>query len=77
MSSMDENKEVIRRLAMAFNQNNLNVIDELIAPDFVLHANAMVPQGLRGPGEFRQLCVRLRLVVLHPVEPAGHELFIC
>ena len=49
MSSMDENKEVIRRLAMAFNQNNLNVIDELIAPDFVLHANAMVPQGLRGP----------------------------
>jgi steroid delta-isomerase-like uncharacterized protein len=71
MSSMDENKEVIRRLAMAFNQNNLNVIDELIAPDFVLHANAMVPQGLRGPGEFRQLCVRLRDAMpdaYHPVE---------
>jgi steroid delta-isomerase-like uncharacterized protein len=71
MSSMDENKEVIRRLAMAFNQNNLNVIDELIAPDFVLHANAMVPQGLRGPGEFRQLCVRLRGAMpdaYHPVE---------
>jgi predicted ester cyclase len=71
MSSMDENKEVIRRLAMAFNQNDLNVIDELIAPDFVLHANAMVPQGLRGPDEFRQLCVRLRGAMpdaYHPVD---------
>jgi predicted ester cyclase len=71
MSSMHENKEVIRRLAMAFNQNNLNVIDELIAPDFVLHANAMVPQGLRGPEEFRELCVRLRGAMpdaYHPVD---------
>ena len=71
MSSTQENKEVIRRLAMAFNENNLNVIDELIAADFVLHPNAMVPDGLRGPEGFRQLCVRLRGAMpdaYHPVD---------
>lgn len=71
MSSMDNNREIIRRLAMAFNENNLDVIDELIAPDFVLHGNAMVPGGLRGPVEFRQLCVRLRGAMpdaYHPVD---------
>ena len=71
MSSVDNNKEVIRRLAMAFNQNDLDVIDELIAPEFVLHGNAMVPQGLRGPEEFRELCVRLRGAMpdaYHPID---------
>lgn len=71
MASMQENKEVIRRLAMAFNENNLGVIEELIAPDFQLHSNAMVPQGLRGPEEFRQLCIRLRGAMpdaYHPVD---------
>ncbi len=71
MSSLDSHKEVIRRLAMAFNENNLNIIEELIAPDFQLHPNAMVPQGLRGPEEFRQLCIRLRGAMpdaYHPVD---------
>jgi predicted ester cyclase len=71
MSNTDNNKAVIRRLAMAFNENNLNAIDEMVAPDFVLHGNAMVPQGLRGPEEFRQLCVRLRAAMpdaYHPVD---------
>jgi predicted ester cyclase len=71
ISNIDDNKAAIRRLAMAFNENNLDVIDELVAPDFVLHPNAMVPQGLRGPEEFRQLCVRLRGAMpdaYHPVD---------
>ena len=71
MSSLDSHKEVIRRLAMAFNENNLNIIEELIAPDFQLHPNAMVPRGLRGPEEFRQLCIRLRGAMpdaYHPVD---------
>jgi predicted ester cyclase len=71
MSKTDNNKEAVRRLAMAFNENNLGVIDEIVAPGFVLHGNAMVPEGLRGPEEFRQLCVRLRGAMpdaYHPVD---------
>ena len=71
MSQTDENKALIRRLAMAFNEQELEVVDEIVAPDFVLHSNALVPDGLTGPAAFKELCVSLRTAIpdaYHPVE---------
>ena len=71
MSQAEDNKEVVRRLAMAFNNNDLDVIPQIVDPEFVLHGNAIVPQGLRGPAEFRQLCISLRAAIpdaYHPVD---------
>ena len=71
MSQAEDNKEVVRRLAMAFNNNDLDVIPQIVDPEFVLHGNAIVPHGLRGPAEFRQLCISLRAAIpdaYHPVD---------
>lgn len=71
MSETEKNKELIQRLAMAFNENRLDDIDQILTPDFVLHGNIMVPNGLRGPKEFRDLCVNIRNAmpdVYHPIE---------
>ena len=35
--SLEENKEIIRKLGEAFNNKDLAAIGELIAPDFVDH----------------------------------------
>ena len=34
---IEENKEVVRRLDEVFNQGNLEILQELITPDYVLH----------------------------------------
>jgi predicted ester cyclase len=71
MSQVETNKALIRRLAMAFNEDRLDEIDQILAPDFVLHSNVMVPDGVRGPQGFRDLCVFLRGVMpdaYHPVD---------
>ncbi|HET7479523.1 MAG TPA: ester cyclase [Rubrobacteraceae bacterium] len=52
--SAEENKAIVRRvIEECFNQGNLDVIDELIAPDYVDHDPAM-PEEVRGPEGFRQ-----------------------
>jgi predicted ester cyclase len=74
MSTITANKEVIRRLAMAFNTANYAVVDELISEDFVLHPNAMVPQGARGPAGFTQLCIDVRAAIPDAYHPIDHLL---
>jgi len=53
--SANENKATVRRVPdEVFNQGNLSVLDELIAPDYVLH-DAGVPGGeLRGLEAFKE-----------------------
>ncbi len=47
--STQANKAIVRRLIeAAWNQGNLAVIDELIAPDYVLHIDAPGPGGREG-----------------------------
>jgi steroid delta-isomerase-like uncharacterized protein len=52
--STEENKAVARRvLDEMFNKGNLDVADELLAPDYVDHDPAM-PEDIHGPEGFKQ-----------------------
>ena len=42
---MKENKAIVRRMFEAINKQNLASLDELMAPDFVLHMHAQQAQG--------------------------------
>ena len=54
MSSAQENKAVSRRVAEEiFNGGNLDLADELYAPDYVLHDPAL-PEDLHGPESLKQ-----------------------
>ena len=48
--SLEENKELIYKLAEAFNTKNEAVIDEIIAPGFVDHA-----MQLKGRDAYKQM----------------------
>src|SRR5690349_3317158 len=74
MANIQANKEVIRRLAMAFNKADYAVVDELISEDFVLHPNPMVPEGSRGPEGFKQLCIEVRESIPDAYHPIDHLL---
>ena len=43
----DVNKNVINRLTQAFNEGNLDLLDELVAPNFVGH-NPLSPEPIQG-----------------------------
>jgi len=45
---LEENKAIVERLLKAFNEGNLDVLDELVAPDFVGHVGC-IPEDLQGP----------------------------
>ncbi len=52
--STEENKALTRRvMEEMFNKGNLDVADELLAPDFVDHDPAM-PEDVRGPEGFKE-----------------------
>src|SRR6266487_4438820 len=57
--STEENKALTRRLfEEGINQNNLSVLDELLAPDFVIYD---APPGMQhGPEGLRQLVATFR-----------------
>jgi predicted ester cyclase len=44
---LEENKAIVRRISEAFNEENLNELDELVAPDFVGH-NPLMPEPIQG-----------------------------
>ena len=43
--SLEENKEIVRRFIEAYNKQNLDIFDDLVAPDFVDHTHQQ--QGLK------------------------------
>jgi steroid delta-isomerase-like uncharacterized protein len=45
---LEENKALVNRLTQAFNDGNLDLVDELVAPDFVGH-NPLMPEPIQGP----------------------------
>jgi predicted ester cyclase len=47
-SVSDQNKAVVDRLTRAFNEGNLDLLDELVAPNFVGH-NPLSPEDIKGP----------------------------
>ena len=52
--SAEENKALARRvIEEMFNKGNLDVADELIAPEYVDHDPAM-PEDVRGPEGFKE-----------------------
>ena len=44
--SLEENKAIVRRFIEAYNKQNLDSLDEFVAPDYVDHANQI--RGLDG-----------------------------
>jgi len=61
--SLEENKTIVRRLFEAFNKQDLALLDELIAPDYVDH-----PRQLRGLESYKQ-----HLTMFYKSFPDSHE----
>jgi len=45
--SLEENKEIVRRFVEAYNKQNLDLLDEILAPDYFDHTNQVGPDGLK------------------------------
>jgi len=45
--SLEENKAIVRRFVEAYNKQNLDLVDEFIAPDYFDHTNKVDAQGLK------------------------------
>jgi len=45
--SLEENKAIVRRFIEAYNKRNLDLIDDLVAPDYVDHTNKVGREGLK------------------------------
>lgn len=43
MTTPEENKEIVRRLYDEENKGRVDVVDELMSPDFVMHGDALAP----------------------------------
>ena len=45
--SLEENKAIVRRFIEIYNKRNLDLIDDLVAPDYVDHTNKVSREGLK------------------------------
>ena len=54
--STEVNEALAHRVYEAFNQRNLEVLDELCAPDFVYHLGSM---SIQGPEAYKQFLLKL------------------
>jgi len=45
--SLEENKAIVRRFIEAYNKRNLDLVDDLVAPDYVDHTNQVGREGLK------------------------------
>jgi len=45
--SLEENKAIVRRFIEAYNNRNLDVFDDLLAPDYFDHTSKVGPEGLK------------------------------
>ena len=45
--SLEENKAIVRRFIEAYNKRNLDVFDDLLAPDYFDHTSKVGPEGLK------------------------------
>jgi predicted ester cyclase len=48
--SVEENKAIVRRFNEAYNSRNLDIFDELVAPDYIDHTH-----GIQGRENYKQL----------------------
>ncbi len=56
----EENKAILRRVnEEVFSQGNLDLVDELLSPDYVLHDPGLPGGELRGTDSFRQQWVSM------------------
>lgn len=64
----EENKALVDRMTKAFNDGNLGVVDELVAPDFVGH-NPLSPEDMQGPEALKGFFAAFRAAmpdICHP-----------
>jgi predicted ester cyclase len=45
--SLEENKAIVRRFVEAYNKENLDLLDDLLAPDYFDHTNQVGIEGLK------------------------------
>jgi predicted SnoaL-like aldol condensation-catalyzing enzyme len=65
---LEENKALVDRLTKAFNEGNLDIIDEIVALHFVGH-NPLSPVDIQGPAGLKAFFAALRTAmpdVHHP-----------
>jgi steroid delta-isomerase-like uncharacterized protein len=60
MTTQERNKETVRRFFAACSEGDLDVIDELVSPDFIAHDPAL-PEPLRGRDAIRTTIRGLRM----------------
>jgi steroid delta-isomerase-like uncharacterized protein len=54
--STEENKAIVRRYQEAYNSNNFDALNEIVAPDFISHSLAPgLPPGLQGGNLMHQM----------------------
>ena len=56
--SLEENKAVVRKMFEAINKQKLALLDELMAPDFVLHMHVRQKQGWEANKQFLEAEIR-------------------
>ena len=68
MTTPEENKKLARRLVEeVWEKHNFDVIDELVAEDFVLHDPSM-PEQIHGPEQYREMAKMGASIVDGPIE---------
>ena len=45
--SLEENKAIVRRFVEAYNNRNLDALDDILAPDYFDHTSQVGPEGLK------------------------------
>ena len=45
--SLEENKEVVRKFVEAYNTGNVDLLDDILAPDYFDHTNQVDAEGLK------------------------------
>ncbi|MEE9224976.1 MAG: ester cyclase [Bacteroidota bacterium] len=58
IAKAEENKAVIRRFIEAINNRDLDLLDELMTPDFVRHSQATPNVQVRSRGDFKRFVQR-------------------
>lgn len=52
--SLEENKAIVRRFYDEMNRGNLDIIDELVSPDYQVHDPSLPPEMCAGREAFKQ-----------------------
>ena len=71
-TTVEENKAVVRRFGEAMNSRQLDVLDEIVAPDFVRHCQATPDVKVRSLEAFKEFLRQDTAVFPDSIQTARH-----